>query len=164
MSGMLAKVMNSTVGTSDFKSLDVAISDNLYSKLKSGVRLIGSDDVLCQYAGTWSTSDSGSYEGFITNEFMFSHSGVVTFKTKQSGDARWRMQIYVATKTDPLREEYVFKGDYPDDEPFTLSATVTVVAGERYSVRITNTGSLSMDENLTICATPVMFAPTVTIV
>jgi hypothetical protein len=167
MSGMLAKVLNSTVGTSDFKSLDVALTERIYDKLNSETRLIGSDDVLYYYEGSWIKTDGvplDSYSGYTTYEFSFSHSGVVLFKTTQEhrSGTNWRMMVYDAIGEE-IASASLNDNDLTDNVFFDMIIPMTVRAGEAYSVLISSNDA-RVDRNLSICATPVICAPTVTLV
>lgn len=169
MSGMLAKVMNSTVGTSNFRSLDEAIADKVHDKLSSSVRFIGSDNVLCHYTGTWSTKNgepTSSYEGFSTQEITFSHSGVVIFKTTQTANEEpWTMYVRDVNTNADVGKSTPAYDDLSVGVSFDMTVLATVEAGKPYIVIISNKDAPAERQmNLTICATPVMFAPTVTIV
>lgn len=168
MSGMLAKVMNSTVGTSDFKSLDVALTEKIYNKFNSETRLIGSDDVLYYYEGDWTKTDGvplDSYSGYTSGEFTFSHSGVVFFKTLQShdGSSNWRMEVY-GDDGEEVGGESINNNDFTTETAFfEIIAPIQVEAGKAYSVLISSNDA-RVDRNLSLCATPVICAPTVTLV
>lgn len=166
MSGMLAKVLNSTVGTNNFKSLDVAMTEKICDRLKSETRLIGSDDVLYVYDGQWKRTDDDpdtGYKGKTTDGFTFSHSGLALFKTTQLQEegVDWYMYVYC----DGVRIEKV---NIPEDDVevdlyFDIVIPVAVEAGKTYSVFISGYEE-APSANLSVCATPVMFAPTVTLV
>lgn len=178
MSGMLAKVMNSTVGTNNFKSLDVALTEKIYDKLNSETRLVGSDNVLFNYAGgTWTDVDGdwmsdndilrGTYDGILTGGFRLSHSGMVVFKTTQTSPAdgvRYALVVRDGSGAEIGRALF----DVPagmEDMPFDILLPMQVEAGETYSVVLANdTGGRNIDEILNICGTPVICAPTVTLV
>ncbi len=177
MSGMLAKVMNSTVGTSNFKSLDVALTERIYDKLNSETRLVGSDNVLYYYDGTWTEVDGdwmsdndvlrSTYDGILTGGFRLSHSGMVIFKTTQTSPAYGvRYALVVRDSSGAEIGSTVFQVPAGmEDMPFDILLPMQVEAGETYSVVLANdTGGRNIDEILNICATPVICAPTVTLV
>ena len=83
MDAGLAKLMNSSVGTSALKALDTILktdnttiannaADRLFNSFKNSAKLVGSDEVMYNYTGTW-TSDYGDnvQGGFGENDYVY---------------------------------------------------------------------------------------------
>jgi hypothetical protein len=159
MSGMLAKVINSSVGTSDFKSLDEV--------LLSKIRLIGSDDVFFSYDGEWVTENS-DYTYRTSSYITFDTDGAVKFKTYFSDystngvDKTTTMTIAVEDVTGTTIEASS-TAIYLDDNAaatsdYELSVAVNVTKGSKYKVRLSSSNTSSYKRpsgKLTVCATPV---------
>jgi hypothetical protein len=167
MSGMLAKVMNSTVGTSNFKSLDEAV----YNRFKNDVRLVGAEEVLFSYDGGWtelSDIPTTSYRGYITTKSIkFSHSGTVIFKTTQPHPESSTV-TYVITIRDSsgnnlkqISNEVEGSGEAYD---LDITMAFNVTAGTPYKIILSRTSTKPKNQDLKICAVPVLIGSDVTLV
>ena len=160
MSGMLAKVINSSVGTSSFKSLDEV--------LLSKVRLVGSDDAFFAYNGAW-TNNTDAYTKYTSSYITFDISGTVNFKvffstyTSAGGaDKRTDMSITVkdsAGTTIAETETTVWTTDNAaDNTEYELAVAVNVTAGTKYRIQTKSSNSstyVNAPTELVVCATPV---------
>ena len=184
MSAIVAKVMNSTVGTSAVKALDTILkesdaanveklntymttiannaADRLYNKLKSDVRLVGSDEVLFKYNGTWSLTSNDRYLT-TTQGVSFSHSGTVIAKTVQNSDRENQFTVFTKGADGSTTELAVETNDQTDEWGYVeISASFNVVPGQLYYFKI-YTYETNGIKSLDLCATPYPFGATATI-
>lgn len=168
MSGMLAKVLNSTVGTSSFKSLDEVLPSKIYDKFKADVGLVGSEKVLYTYGGAWTAlENSDSYRRQqASTKIKFGCGGVVLFKTVQAlktSQGEIRIEIKNNAGTVLKSATYTLPASTSDLTEVELSCPFNVTAGTEYTVLLLKYGS-NPTTNFHVCAEPVMFCPTVTLV
>lgn len=158
MSGMLAKVINSSVGTSSFKSLDEV--------LLSKIRLVGSDDVFFSYEGDWSNVND-AYTKETTSYIVFDTDGTVNFKTffntySNTGDKATVVKLMVLNSSGStiasVEKGVVTKADEENASHYELSVPVNVTKGAKYKVRTSSSSSssyLKAPMSAAVCATPV---------
>lgn len=184
MDAGLAKVMNSSVGTSTLKALDAILktdntaiannaADRLFNSLKNSAKLIGSDDVMFTYSGEW-TYGSGSgnnpifgsgFNHYLANSFVqFDTSGAVTIKTVQTGartDAKHTFYLRVYDSSG--NQITTTAGNLANGTTAEIKLDFNVTAGSKYKFAIGgyNVGSLS--PNLNVCGKTVIFGATATI-
>lgn len=159
MSGMLAKVINSSVGTSDFKSLD--------EQLLSKVRLVGSDDVFFAYDGGW-TDSADSYTRYTTSYIKFDTEGTVNFKvffsrytTTTGVDKKTNITLTVKDGNGTVVAEAVTSVQMTDnaayDNDYELSVAVNVTKGSKFRIQTDSSNDssyLKAPTVLAVCATP----------
>ena len=182
MDAGLAKVMNSTVGTSAVKALDTIIkesdtanveklntymttiannaADRLYNKLKADVRLVGSDEVLGKYDGTW--EESNNRAAWTTKAVVFSHGGTVIAKTVQRSTDGHSLYVYKGANINTSLIGTATHSKVTDSYDIELSTSFNVEAGQVYCFKIESNGTTPR-QNLEFCATPYSLSPTVTI-
>lgn len=188
MSAIVAKVMNSTVGTSTVKPLDTILkesdaanveklntymttiannaADRLYNKLKSDVRLVGSDEVILRYDGTWSASTNGAYQR-TSQGVTFSHNGTVVAKTLQScpgnTDDVYTFSIAVYKEsTSGARYVQSPEVSIPVGQFAEISIAFNVTVGTKYYIEIYSSEN-DANRNVDFCASFSQFSPTATI-
>lgn len=186
MSAIVAKVMNSTVGTSTVKALDTILkesdaanveklntymttiannaADRLYNKLKSDVRLVGSDEVIFHYTGGWKDKANDNYV-LTTNGVSFSHSGTVIAKTLQYGTEdygfEYEMTVYEDSSdgTNIAESGRIF---IPEKQTAEISIAFNVTAGKKYYIELycdDGNHNLYVD----FCGSLEQFSPTATL-
>lgn len=165
MDAGLAKVMNSSVGTSALKALDTILktdnttiannaADRLYNKLMNNVKLIGSDELMYHYKGTWTGTPQYKYsETAIT----FDKSGTVVFKTRQLNlDTSTTKYCYLAVNGGASgSNRIVSTGNVyvPSGATVELSLAVNVTAGTKYYVEIFGHGDFGVTGYVDVCGT-----------
>lgn len=184
MDAGLAKVLNSTIGTSAVKALDTLMkesdtanveklngymttiannaADRLYNKLKSEVRLVGSDEVLIRYTGGWTLSGSDRYLK-TAKGVSFSHAGTVVAKTVQYAEKNNTLNVYKDSsfaQTSLIATE--FNRIVDGGGNVEICASFNVVPGTVYYFEV-YCYDKGMEESLDLCATPYPFGATATI-
>lgn len=184
MSAIVAKVMNSTVGTSTVKALDTILkesdaanveklntymttiannaADRLYNKLKSDVRLVGSDEVLLRYTGGWNLTGNDRYLK-TAKGVSFSHAGTVVAKTVQYSVRNNTLNVY--NSSDFQSANLIASGQnriVSGGGDVEICVSFNVVPGTVYYFEI-YCYDKGMEESLDLCATPYPFAATATI-
>lgn len=181
MSAIIAKLMNSTVGTSSTKALDAILktdntaiannaADRLYNAINNSVKLVGSDETILAYDGGWATytPSNSKFSGRQTSSYMtFGKSGVVRFKTVQKGsrsDATHTFYLIICNSsgTEIGRTEVSLGMDAVAE----ISCEINVTAGTKYQVKLecyntSTSGTLSA--KVSACATPVVFGVTASV-
>lgn len=183
---IVAKVMNSTVGTSTLKPLDTLIkesdaanveklntymttiannaADRLYNKLKADVKLVGSDEVILHYSGGWKDGSNTKYR-VTTQGVSFSHNGAVIAKTFQSNSSsegkNYRINVYAGSSSGtPINASgnvYI-----PSEQAAEISVAFNVAVGTKYYVELYSSDTAPSD-TVDFCGTLVQFSPTATI-
>lgn len=158
MDAGLAKVLNSTVGTDEFKALDKVFSDN--------ARLVGSDDVMYHYDGEFTYDTPSLYwKGIITSSYItFDKSGSVKIKTTQRGrrsDYPHTYDVYFINEAGATLVSVSQSIVYDGIAEISLSANVT--AGAKYKVRINcyDAGD-SPSPDIDVCGKIILFGANVT--
>ena len=147
MDAGLAKVLNSTVGTSTMKSLDKVLLDN--------VKLIGSDEVLLVYDGGWTyQAIEGTGYNISSKKIEFQAEGSVIFKglikNITNGTNTWSMSVR-NTNQGVLDIETV---TIPGQTQVELSFPLNVTKGQQVTIWFSGT-NMGMDNvTVTACATP----------
>ena len=187
MSAIVAKVMNSTVGTSTVKALDTILkesdaanveklntymttiannaADRLYNKLKTDVKLVGSDEVIYHYSGTWKLLSNESYLQ-TTQGVSFSHNGTVKLKTVQcnesSGSNKYEISVY---KDSTSNSRYAQTGivTVPAYQTVEMSLSFNVTAGTKYYIEIYSNLDDGQTRDLDFCGSLSQFSPTATL-
>jgi hypothetical protein len=179
MDAGLAKVMNSSVGTSAVKALDTLLktdnttiannaADRLFNSLKNSAKLVGSDEVMFVYSGDWVDDNSfgGSFNGCRTSSFIqFDTSGTVVFKTIQTGNRTdgnkhtFNLRAYDASGNQ-IRN---VRADLSNGTTAEIQLSMNVTAGAKYKIGIGcyNTGYPA--QFLDVCGTMVLFSATATL-
>ena len=176
MDAGLAKVMNSSVGSSALKALDTILktdnttiannaADRLFNSLKNSVKLVASDETMFAYNGTWGhfNIDGKEFTNKGTLQFMqFDKSGTVRFAlvfTNEHSSASYEQAIYVVDSS----HKTIAKSDLITVAPKTtvlIWVDANVVAGGKYKCAFENSSYLQV---LNVCATPVLFGATATL-
>jgi hypothetical protein len=160
MDAGLAKVLNSTVGTSTLKALDQIFFDN--------VKLIASDEVLYKYSGGWTnkqitTADRGNDS--TENPIIFDTSGTVIFKTvveNYNGTGSTSISITVKDSAGNTKGSasgtVVMTSESSKKVEYEISCIVNVTAGETFTVHTTSSDpyAKTAPRNVYICARPVL--------
>lgn len=168
MSALLAKVLNSSVGTSTLKPLDKLLetvannaADKLFNSLKNSVTVISSDETMLSYNGAWeNAAASGSFIGYqTTNYIKFDCNGVVRLKTVQKGnrtDYNHTYDIYVYDETGATVATTSMGIAY--GATAEISVDFNVSSSKKYKVKIMcyNTGSPT--KNITFNGRPILFS------
>ena len=173
MDAGLAKIMNSSVGTSAVKALDAILktdntaiansaADRLYSLLKSELRLVGSDEVLHHYDGAW-TQNRGNA---TTSKYLsFNTSGTVVLKTIQTNsdsEHSRSIRVYEGSTTNPtvtIDSVYV---NMPQNSMAEISVAINVKPNTKYYVSVFCTNANYYPQtNLDVCGKLVPFTGTV---
>ena len=185
MDAGLAKLLNSSVGTSTLKALDAILktdnttiannaADRIFNNLKNSTKLVGSDDVLFAYNGSWTALSASSdawygskYSGSATRSYLqFNTSGTVTLKTTQKGTDSDGPQNYKYRVTDSAGN-VITEGSaaIAYESTAEISCNVNVTAGTKYKFEIVGhvDGGYNNEENLLVCGKTIMFAPSVTL-
>ena len=161
MDAGLAKVLNSSVGTSTTKALDTILkesdatnvtalktqmttsanggADRLFDKLKASSKVVGSEDVMFTYTGGWKSAfgDSaklGSGNECETTSFiLFDTSGTVKIKTRQIGKRSENLHQY---KIGAYDASGTLIKTVEEHIPYNTTADITlslnVTAGSKY--------------------------------
>lgn len=186
MSAILAKILNSTVGSSTITPLDTLLgtvannaADRLYTKLKADVKLVGSDDVLYTYTGGYThysdysgnKGDSwmgAAFECRMSSYISFSASGTVTVKLSvrntQGASMSSRLQVRNSSGVIIYDDYFSCSGN----SATTFSFDMNVTAGTKYMIGYANDSGAASSSyvkpvTLDICATPVLFGATTTL-
>ena len=182
MDAGLAKVLNSTIGTSAVKALDTLMkesdtanveklngymttiannaADRLYNKLKADVKLVGSDEVLGKYDGTW--GESNNRVVWTTKAVVFSHGGTVIAKTIQKSTDGHNISVYKGASVSTNAIATASHTKVTESYDVELSTSFNVDAGQVYCFRIESNGT-TPKQILEFCATPYSLGSTVTI-
>ena len=193
MDAGLAKVVNSTVGTSTVKALDTilkesdttnvnalktqmttsgnAAADRLYDKLKASAKLVGSDDVMFTYTGEWtgasgSNSEFGSaFNDYKTKSFIsFDTTGTVVIKTRQQGKRSDYPHTYYIRAYDASGNQVkTAEGSLPYNTTGDIMLSLNVTAGSKYKFVISGYNSGYPSQNLDVCGKIMIFGATATI-
>ena len=178
MDAGLAKLMNSSVGTSALKALDTILktdnttiannaADRLINSLKNSTKLVGSDEVLFSYEGQWTPTDeiTGCANGYKSSSFIkFDTSGTVTIKTLQTGGRSNNKEEYRIKAIDSSGNQIKFVSaelDYGATGYIELELNVT--AGSKYKFVVANGNYSVVEPNLLVCGKTIMFAPAITL-
>lgn len=162
MDAGLAKVVNSTMGTSNFKPLDKIFSDN--------AKLVGSDEVMFDYTGEWTEVKDGgggfnsSIYGTMTTSFIqFDKSGTVIIKTRQKNAGTSDMTYYI--RVDDSNGNTVATGSYKVVQGATvdLLLSLNVTSGVRYKVAVGVYNSGNVARVFSVCGKTILFGATVTV-
>ena len=183
MDAGLAKIMNSSVGSSALKALDTILktdnttiannaADRIFNNLKNSTKLVGSDDVLFTYSGEWTrlkASESAwygdSFDGYETTSYIqFNTSGTVSLKTTQTngrddGTSDFKYRVY-----DSAGNVLVNKRIYDIASSSTVEFTIdiNVTSGTKYKFAIVAESGASASTNLNVCGKTILFGPTIT--
>ena len=170
MDAGLAKTLNSSVGTSALKALDTILKtdnttiannavDRLFNNLVASSKLVGSDDVMYVYSGTWTSDNSKEYK---TSYFIqFDKSGSVTIKTTQNassfsmGDRA--LYVYDSNGTTIAQAGATLS----EGMTVELSCSINVTAGSKYKFSVYDKNGYA-NHNVRVCGKTIMFAPTIT--
>ena len=177
MSAILAKILNSTVGSSTITPLDTLLgtvannaADRLYTKLKADVKLVGSEEVLYNYTGGWTSynvNSTGKWLGFDNERRMnkyisFSSSGTVVLKptivNSNSASTSYLVEVRNSSGTAVFSQYFALVAN----TTAAISVPINVVAGTKYMMAIGSNSNISNVTNLNACATPVQFGVTTT--
>ena len=185
MDAGLAKVLNSTIGTSAVKALDTLMkesdtanveklngymttiannaADRLYNKLKADVKLVGSDEVILHYDGGWKEGSNAKYR-VTTQGVSFSHNGAIIAKTFQSnsgsGEKNYRLNAYAGSATGAT---IAASGNVsvPSGQSVEISIAFNVAVGTKYYIELYSSDTAPAD-TVDFCGTLVQFSPTAT--
>ena len=192
MDAGLAKVLNSSVGTSTLKALDTilkesdatnvtalktqmttsanAAADRLFNSLKSSAKLVGSDDVMFTYLGGWTYDSSGndfgsSFYAYKTNSFVqFDTSGTVIIKTVQSGQRNDSPHTFYMRAYDASGNQVkTVQANLLYNTTGEIKLSLNVTAGSKYRFVIGWYNYGNGSPNLDVCGTMVMFGATATL-
>ena len=166
MDAGLAKALNSSIGTSDFKSLDKIFED--------GMRLVASEDVIYKYDGAFTTRYAGYGDWRTTADsyITFDKPGTVYIKTEQYLYASGETSKPGSAKIMVLNESGDVIAEMPDNVMPKVDGTVTiymemnVVPGTKYRVALKcsngeNWGAY-LAGNFSVCGKTVLFGANVT--
>ena len=166
MDAGLAKVLNSTIGTTNFKSLNKIFED--------GVRLVASEDVMYKYDGAFTTSKPAYADWRTTaNSYItFDKPGTVYIKTEQYLYADATNTKPGAVKIMVLNESGVVITETPDyvgtkvDGTVSIYLEMNVVPGTKYKISLgcnngENFGAYPTG-NFSVCGKTVLFGANVT--
>lgn len=190
MDAGLAKVLNSSVGTSTLKALDTilkesdatnvtalktqmttsanAAADRLFNSLKSSAKLVGSDDVMFTYGGAWSWGSETEFgSGFYhcsTNSFvLFDTSGTVIIKTVQSGQRSDSPHTFYMRAYDASGNQVkTVQANLLYNTTGEIKLSLNVTAGSKYRFVIGWYNYGNGSPNLDVCGTMVIFGATAT--
>lgn len=186
---IVAKVMNSTVGSNSLKSLDTILkehmttvgnnsADRLFNSLKSSTKLVGSDDVLYTYTGDWAYVDynqngtwmPSGFVGYETSSYIkVDTSGTIVFRTIQRSDLT---DDYNATEEFRYAVidgsgNIISKADQsivlPHQTTVEIKMSANVTAGNKYKIAIARKGGNYPDRKVDICGKTIILAPSVTV-
>jgi hypothetical protein len=179
MSAIIAKLLNSTVGTSSTKALDTILktdnttiannaADRLYGLFNNNAKLVAADEILYVYSGTWSSNDSSIFgsqaTGYKTlNYISFDKSGTVrlvfSHKNTSSSETSAYLRVYdgsgsqIATITEYVKA----------NTSVEVSLDVNVTAGSKYKVAVGYSNSVGGSSNLRVCAKTIICPANVTL-
>ena len=174
MDAGLAKVMNSSVGTSTLKALDAILktdntaiannaADKLYNLFKSNVKLVGSDNVMFSYSGTWANRQYDTSIGTLyctSNLITFDTSGTVRFMLPIKRGSAASMYMYIFDESDVVVGKLTAI-DVKADTPIIATLDVNVSTGKKYRLGV---GGASFNPSgLYIGATTILFGATATL-
>lgn len=169
MSALLAKVLNSSVGTSTITALDKLLevvannaADRVVNSLKSSVKIIASDETLLSYSGEWQSDYSSSTAYYITKNYVkFDCDGVVRVKTVQSGGTinsspyQYTIKVTDSSGTEVGSSPTVSLSTSANAE---IYIDVNVKAGVGYKVSIKKVADSTFpNRNVTFGGRPVLF-------
>lgn len=178
MDAGLAKVINSTVGTSGLKSLDKIFTDS--------IRLVGSEDVMYVYDGTFTkrTQEESILNTLTADKYItFDTPGAVRIKTDQiiyaNSDANATDGKPVRIKLSVLDENGAVIASVESEYiavnmvAITLWLDLNVVPGKKYKVKIGGRAvgqlvgggeiwSQYMSKSFSVCGKTMFFAAKVT--
>lgn len=174
MDAGLAKVLNSTVGTSDLKSLDKIFEDSM--------RLIGSEDVMYVYTGTFTETAQEEYvlNTLIANQYItFDTPGTVRIKTEQmlypntdanaSAGCSTQISLSVLNESGNVITSISTPTGGTTAVLTELYVDINVVPGEKYKIKIGgrafwNDGAWKkyMRKTFSVCGKTIFFGAKVT--
>lgn len=177
-SAILAKILNSTVGSGAITPLDTLLgtiannaADRLYTKLKADVKLVGSEDVLYSYTGGWTDygiNSSGKWTGYeyekrTSNYMSFSAGGSVTITVNVSNSTPSSQfhHIEVQNSSGTKVAEYDFS--IAASSSAVVSLSVNVATGDKYKLTVARNNGTPSISYMNVCATPVLFGVTTTL-
>jgi hypothetical protein len=179
MSAIVAKVMNSSVGTSSVKPLDTILktdntaiannaADRLYGLFNNNAKLVAADEILYVYSGTWSGNDSSIFgnqvSGYKTASYIsFDKSGTIrlvfSHKSTASTDTSTYLRVYdgsgsqIATITESTKA----------NSSVEVSLDVNVTAGSKYKVAVGYSNSTGGSPNVRVGAKTLICPANVTL-
>lgn len=174
MDAGLAKVLNSTVGTSNIKSLDKIFSDN--------IRLVGSEDVMYVYDGTFKATLQEEYAAntLTSNQYItFDTPGAVRIKTEQTlytnSDANAsagkpvEITLFVLNQSGTVIASAKTGYISVSGTVVELWVDINVIPGEKYKIKISGrafgeeaTWTQYMSKNFAVCGKTLFFGAKVT--
>lgn len=184
MDAGLAKLMNSSVGTSALKALDTILktdnttiatnaADKLFNSFKNSAKLVGSDEVMYNYTGTWSYGYGNQVQGgfgesdyaYIANSFIkFDTSGTVIIKTLQTARSSTYVGTYYLRVIDDKGVTIGTSSAYvPVDAEVEISYSLNVTAGAKYKIVLAGSSHNSPDDNFVVCGKTMLLGATVTL-
>lgn len=184
MSAILAKILNSTVGTSSLKALDTILktdnttiannaADRLFNSLKNSAKLVGSDDVMFNYTGTWSRGygDKLPDYGFGENDYLyvadsfiqFDTSGTVIIKTQQTHGSTSDQTYYLIVVDANKNKIGEAREDVDSYANFELSYALNVTKGTKYKIVLVNDNGGYLTGNFEVCGKTMLLGATVTV-
>ena len=173
MDAGLAKILNSTVGTNNIKSLDKIFTDS--------IRLVGSEDVMYVYDGAFTSRYQAEYlvNTLTANQYItFDTPGAVRLKTEQiiyaNSDAnagegkpvKIGLQVLNESGTVIASAETAYTST--SMVAIELWVDLNVVPGTKYKLRLTSrsfgesTWASYMSKKVSVCGKAVLFGAKVT--
>lgn len=165
MDAGLAKVINSTIGTGNFKPLDKVFADN--------IKLVASEEVMYTYDGTFTFKSQDSYNhGAITADkyITINTPGAVYIKTTQtvykagSNGTPTSVQLQVLDESGSIINSDSAGGTSSDGTIVEIFVPINVVSGKKYKIKMTAAGGNNSTPayNFSVCGKTVFFGATVT--
>lgn len=172
MDAGLAKVINSTVGTGNFKSFDKLLFDS--------ARLVASEDVMYEYDETFTlkevnTNQEGAgtpSKGVITADkyITFDMAGTVYIKTQQtiyntaSANKPSRVVLSVLNESGNVITSLDTGGTELTSTKVTMFLELNVVPGAKYKIKMEGYNFYQgyPKQKFSVCGKPVLFAAKVT--
>ena len=179
MSAIIAKLLNSTVGTSSIKALDTILkadnttiannaADRLYGFFNNNAKLVAADEVLYVYSGTWNSSDTSIFgsgtSGHKTNSYMsFDKSGTVRFVFSHSSTTGSETSAYLRVYDGSGSQVATVREAVKGNSSVEVSLNVNVTAGSKYKVAIGYSNSTGGSSNVRVCAKTIICPANVTL-
>lgn len=182
MSAILAKILNSTVGTSSLKALDTILkadnttiannaADRLFNSLKSSSTLVGSDDVMFKYNGGWGSKATGQagFNSDITSKIassfiQFGASGTVIIKCLFRNASSYGQDCYIRVLNASGGVVDTVEHDVEEGATVEISMNLNVTAGTKYKLVLAGTGGTDRaDGEPMICGKTMVLGATISL-